>query len=344
MPAPFSETIPVPLASLIGRRSHFQAIRTCLADPDVRLVVLTGTGGVGKMRLATAVAIGYRMEGEPSAFPGGIAFVSLVGVDDPDLLLQTIASTLEIAVLSDVIPALSLALQDRRMLLVLDNFEQIIDAAPHVVTLLRALPQLSVLVTSRRVLRIAGEIDFPVPTLPVPDERHGQRMVDLADSPAVSLFLQRAGATGDGQPRFGDRDASALAAICRRLDGLPLAIELAAARTVILSPAQLLSRLNDRFGLLTRGGPDLPIRHQTLRATIGWSYDPSRSRSGSGCGACRSFRMGSASTRRCGSLAVRGFGKCSARRRMPRASSREPRRGGQSPGRSMCSTSWSATV
>lgn len=215
MPAPFSETIPVPLASLIGRRSDVQAIRTCLADPDVRLVVLSGTGGVGKMRLATAVAIGYRMEGEPSAFPGGIAFVSLVGVDDPDLLLPTIASTLEIAVLSDVIPALSLALQDRRMLLVLDNFEQIIDAAPHVVTLLRALPQLSVLVTSRRVLRIAGEIDYPVPTLALPDERHGQRMVDLADSHAVSLFLLRAGATGDGQPRFGDRDASALAAICR---------------------------------------------------------------------------------------------------------------------------------
>ena len=273
MPAPFSETIPAPLASLVGRQSDVQAIRTCLANPDVRLVVLTGTGGVGKTRLATAVANACRMEGDSSAFPGGIAFVSLVGVVDPDLLLPTIASTLGIAVLSDLIPALTLALQDRRMLLVLDNFEQIIDAAPHVVTLLRALPQLSILVTSRHVLRIAGEIDYPVPTLALPDERHDQRMVDLADSSAVSLFLQRAGATGDGQPRFGDRDASALAAICRRLDGLPLAIELAAARTVILSPAQLLSRLDDRLGLLTRGGPDLPIRHQTLRATIGWSHD-----------------------------------------------------------------------
>ena len=273
MPAPFSETIPAPLASLIGRRTDVQAIRTALADPDVRLVVLTGTGGVGKTRLATAVAHAYRTGGESSDFPGGIAFVSLVGVDDPDLLLPTIASTLGIAVLSDLMPALTLALQDRRMLLVLDNFEQIIDAAPHVVSLLRALPQLSILVTSRRVLRVAGEIDYPVPTLALPDERSDQRMVDLVDSPAVSLFLQRAGATGDGQPRFVDRDASALAAICRRLDGLPLAIELAAARTVILSPAQLLSRLDDRFGLLTRGGPDLPVRHQTLRATIGWSYD-----------------------------------------------------------------------
>lgn len=273
MRAPFSETIPAPLSPLIGRDLDVQSVLRSLANPDVRLVVLTGTGGVGKTRLATAVATDIQQAGEASAFPDGVAFVSLVGVSDPDLLLPTIASTLEIPVLSDLIPALILALQDRRMLLVLDNFEQIIAAAGHVVSLLRTLPRLTILVTSRRVLRVAGELDFPVQTLALPDEAASQRMSDLAVSPAVSLFIQRAGSTGDGQPRFGDRDAAALAAICRRLDGLPLAIELAAARTVILSPAQLLTRLDDRLGLLTRGGPDLPVRHQTLRATIGWSYD-----------------------------------------------------------------------
>ncbi len=273
MRAPFSETIPAPLSPLVGRASDIQSVLRSLADPDVRLLVLTGTGGVGKTRLATAIAREIQAAGEMSSFPDGVAFVSLVGVSDPDLLLPTIASTLEIPVLSDLIPALILALQDRRMLLVLDNFEQIIEATGHVVSLLRTLPRLSILVTSRRVLRVAGEVDFPVPTLALPDEGTSQRMSDLAESPAVSLFIQRAGSTGNGQPRFGDQDASTLAAICRRLDGLPLAIELAAARTVILSPDQLLTRLDDRLGLLTRGGPDLPVRHQTLRATIGWSYD-----------------------------------------------------------------------
>ena len=273
MPIPFSETIPASLSPLIGREADIASVRALLVKSDVRLVLLTGTGGVGKTRLATAVATSLVESPEPGMFPGGVAFVSLVGVLHPDLLLPTITSTLGIPVTADHLAALALALQDCRMLLVLDNFEQVTSAAPHVVALLRTLPLLSVLITSRRVLRIAGEVDYPVRPLELPVERRGQVLSDVSDNAAVSLFMQRAGAMTDGEPRFADRDASTLVAICRRLDGLPLAIELAAARTVILSPAQLLDRLDDRLRLLTRGGPDLPVRHQTLRATIDWSYD-----------------------------------------------------------------------
>ena len=273
MRVPYSETIPAPLSPLVGRESDISSVRALLAKPDVRLVVLTGTGGVGKTRLAAAVALSLEADSSEPTFPGGVAFVSLVGVNDPDLLLSTIASTLAIPVLSDSLSALAQALQERRMLLVLDNFEHIPRAAHHVVALLRSLPLLTILVTSRRILRIGGELDRPVRPLPLPADHAGQSLSEVSGSAAVSLFMHRAGAAGDGELRFSDRDAPTLAAICRRLDGLPLAIELAAARTVILSPAQLLSRLDDRLGLLTRGGPDLPARHQTLRATIDWSHD-----------------------------------------------------------------------
>ena len=239
----------------------------------MRLVNLTGPGGVGKTRLAIKIAA--ELEG---AFDDGAHFVDLTPVRDPDLVVLTIAHALDLRELADRPPPeqLAAALRTKHLLLVLDNFEQIVDAAPRVTSLLRACPRLKVLVTSRAVLRVTGEQDFPVPSLPLPEADDRRAVEDLARNDAVALFVTRAEAAN---PRFAltAENAAAVAEICARLDGLPLALELAAAWLRVLSPQALLDRLQAHgrpsLQLLTGGARDLPARQQTLRDTIAWSYD-----------------------------------------------------------------------
>ena len=264
-----TSNLPTQLTRFVGRQRELAESRTLLGRPEVRLLTLTGPGGTGKTRLAVQVA------GElAEAFPGGVAFVGLAQVNDPGLVIPTIAQALEIKE-STALPLLDSLIQhvdDRRLLLILDNFEQVLAAAPLVIGLLRACLQLKLLVTSRAVLHVSGEHAYPVPPLSLPKAKSANALVDLAESEAATLFIERAQAVN---PSFAATNANALvlAEICRRLDGLPLAIELAAARSKILSPQALLSRLERRLQLLKGGPRDLPARQQTLRATIDWSYD-----------------------------------------------------------------------
>lgn len=270
---PFVETVPAPFSTFVGRDAEVDRVIAELTGSATRLIVLSGTGGVGKTRLATEVAHRLIAMGGASPFPDGIAFVSLMGVTDPEMVLPAVASTLGVTVVADPLTSFTLALQDHRLLLILDNMEQVIDAAPVVVSLLRGIPSVTILVTSRRLLRVAGEVVVAVGPLALPDADARWSLEAVRETPAVRLFLQRAGATGADLSRLDDRDAAALAEICQRLDGLPLAIELAAARTTVLTPQQLLARLDDRLTMLTRGGADLPARHQALRSAIDWSFD-----------------------------------------------------------------------
>jgi predicted ATPase len=234
----------------------------------VRLVTLTGTGGIGKTRLALRVATDLRAD-----FASGVCFVSLAGLDDPALVVSTIAQALGLKESEHRTPLdlVQAALRDKRLLLLLDNFERLLPAAPQLTVLLAGCPQLSILVTSRAVLHIQGEYEFPISPLAVPELEPLPALEALASTPAVALFLQRALAV---RPAFQLRDsnARAIAEICVRLDGLPLALELAAARSKLLSPQELLARLGHRLEVLTGGPRDLPIRQQTLRDTILWSY------------------------------------------------------------------------
>ncbi|MDQ1438605.1 MAG: hypothetical protein QOK43_2234 [Acidimicrobiaceae bacterium] len=258
---------PVPATPLIGRDHEVAEIVGLLARPDVRAVTLTGPGGTGKTRLAIEAASAQR-----DRFSGGVYFIELAAVSDPELVPSVIAHVLGVqpAPGESVVDALGEHLRDKHVLLVLDNFEQVIDAAPAVARMLTAAGRAKLLVTSRQPLRIAGEHEAPVPPLLLPDPDAG--IDSLADNAAVALFVGRARAVDPGFD-LSAANAAAVARICIALDGLPLAIELAAARMNVLAPEAILERLGRPLHVLTAGGRDADARHRTLRGAIDWSYD-----------------------------------------------------------------------
>jgi len=263
--------LPVQPTPLVGREEEVAEVRGRLQHPDARLLTLTGPGGTGKTRLALQAAAELLDEFEDGAF-----FVALAPVTDPQLVASTIAKPLGVVESGEqpLEEGLKDYLQEKELLLLLDNFEQVLGAAALVGELLRSCPGLKVLATSRAALRVYGEQEYAVPPLAVPDPRllPGIAIEKLGQYEAVRLFIERARAVKADFEVTGD-NAPAVAGICARLDGLPLAIELAAARTRLLSPEAMLSRLGSRLKLLRGGARDLPARQQTLRGAIGWSHD-----------------------------------------------------------------------
>ena len=257
---------PSPLTETVGRAQEVAAVAGQL-QAGTRLVTLTGPGGVGKTRLALEVA--RRVQ---DSYPGGTHFVPLAAITDPELVLYAVADRLGITVGGTRGPRDAIAdrVAGRATLLMLDNLEQVATAGAELVLLLESCAELQVLATSRQALRVGGEHDVPVAPLPLPDP--DLPLSSLDQEPVVRLFVERA---RDVSPRFtlDKSNAAAVAELCRRLDGLPLAIELAAARARLLSPAALLERLDPRFYALGEGRVDLPERQRTLRATIDWSHD-----------------------------------------------------------------------
>ena len=265
---------PAQATPLVGREREVAAIRRLLREPEVRLVTLTGPGGTGKTRVAIQVAAETAEE-----YANGACFVPLAPVADPELIPTAIAQVLDVQAAAGrpMRQTLAAALRDQNLLLVLDNFEQLVTGAPLVSELLADCPGVQVLVTSRAVLHLSGEHDVPVPPLtlpaePAPSTPNADPVAGVAGAEAVQLFVARAVAAA---PNFAVTAVNALdvAEICRRLDGLPLAIELAAARIRTLPPKAIVARLDHRLPLLTGGPRDLPERLQTMRNAIAWSYD-----------------------------------------------------------------------
>lgn len=259
--------LPVPLTELIGRENEIGVLESMLDNDAVRLITLTGPGGIGKSRLAIAAA-----DRVSENYPGGVRFVDFTPVHDPALVPSTIAQALGVRDIGDtpVMEKLAMALRGRRMLLVLDNFEQIVSGAPALVELLTTSPELTLVVTSRSLLRVSVEHSFPVGPLALPDRRSGLTPEEVAGVPSVALFVERAHAV---KPDFEITAANvdAIAGVCATLDGVPLALELAAAKIRVLTPAAMLARLDNILPLLGGGARDLPERQQTLRRTIEWS-------------------------------------------------------------------------
>jgi len=261
--------LPAPPTPLLGREREVARALELLRRDGVRLLTLSGPAGVGKTRLSVDVAAGLRAD-----YADGVFLVSLAPLRDPALVASAITQALGVREQGDrpLHDTLIEHLRDKRLLLLLDNFEHVAQAAPLLAELLAACPTLTLLVTSRAPVHVRGEHTLPVPPLAVPDLAAILPLDTLAALPAVALFVQRAEAVA---PDFAltPANAAAVAAICRRLDGLPLAIELAAARVTLLSPEALLARLDHRLPMLVGGARDLPERQQTLHAAIGWSYD-----------------------------------------------------------------------
>ncbi len=270
MPSPASLwKVPTTLTPLVGRAQDVAAICALLSRPEVRLLTLLGTGGIGKTRLAIQVANEMR-----NAFADGVCFIPLAKISDPTLVIPAVAQELGIQEKRErsIFEQVQVWLREKQFLLLLDNFEQVVAAAPFIEELYASCPLLKVIVTSRAVLHVQGEQELPVPPLALPDLRKGPEDWVLSPSAAVTLFVQRAQST---LPTFQLTQANApvIAEICVRLDGLPLAIELAAARIKLLPPHSLLARLSQRLQVLGSGARTLPERQQTLRNTLKWSYN-----------------------------------------------------------------------
>jgi predicted ATPase len=266
--------LPLPPArtKLVGRTAEVAAAQQLLLRDNVRLVTFTGPGGTGKSALAQQLA-----ESASRFFPAGVFFIPLASITDPGIVASTVAQAMGVREIPGRSLEASLKEAVRQgaqtpMLLVLDNFEQVVAAASLVSDLLSVAPALKVLTTSRAALQIYGEHEFPVPPLAFPDPQHLPAITAVRDYPAIALFQERAQAV---KPDFAitDANAAAVAEICARLDGLPLAIELAVARIKLLPPEAILARLQSRLRLLTGGSRDVAVRQQTLRGTIDWSYE-----------------------------------------------------------------------
>ncbi len=260
--------LPVPLNALIDREQALADVVSLLRSPGVRLLTLTGPGGVGKTRLAIAAA-----EEVAAGFPDGTAFIGLASVTMPSQVIPTIARSLGFHGIDEESPRrLVDMLTDKRLLLILDNFEHVVDAGRQLHEILAQCSGVTTLITSRVRLRLSGEYEIPVFPLTLPASTSTMSVREAEKSGAVQLFLQRARAIRPGFVLTAD-NLPAILEIAQRLDGLPLAIELAAARLKVMPPITLLARLQQRLPLLTGGSRDLPLRQQTMRDTIGWSYD-----------------------------------------------------------------------
>ena len=263
-PSTIVPDLPIPPTPLVGREREVVAARSLLEEGGARLVTLTGPGGVGKTRLALEMA-----GGAGDLFPDGAVFVALAPVSDPGLVMSTVAQVLGLREAGGK-PVRELVheyLGDKRLLLVLDNLEHLLEAAPEIAGLLAACPSPKVLATSRAPLRLRGEQEYPVQPLPVPDLTRVPMLGDIQEVSSVRLLVQRA---REASPGFGltQQNAAAVATICRRLDGLPLAPELVAARLRLLPPTALLARLDEALPLLTDGPRDVPGRQRTMRDTV----------------------------------------------------------------------------
>ena len=265
----YTHNLPFEPTPFIGREKEVADVQQELLRPDVRLLTLTGPGGVGKTRLGLQVAAR-----SSEHFADGTWFASLAPISDPDLVIPIIAETLDVREMRgwSLLEQLKATLREKQVLLLLDNFEQVVSAATQVADLLATCPQLKVLVTSREALHVRAEHEFPVPVLAMPDPRHIPDLAALSQYDAVALFIERAKAVKPDFQMKSD-NANTVAEICMRLDGLPLAIELAASRVKLFPSQALLARLGQRLHFLNSSLRDVPARQQTLRKTIQWSYD-----------------------------------------------------------------------